>query len=87
MPTLQPQLMPPSNEVTLQNVLRAVLNLAPDIDVTRVRQLSYPAWDSLAHVSLIAALESEFGLEIDVSDSVDLTSYQAVLLYIESRGR
>ena len=43
-------------EQKLQAIFRAVLNLGDDVDVTRARQLSEPSWDSVAHVSHVAAL-------------------------------
>jgi nucleotide-binding universal stress UspA family protein len=36
-----------------------------------------------AHVTLISAIESEFGLAIDIGDSMDMTSFDAVLAYLE----
>jgi acyl carrier protein len=71
---------------TLQEIFRAVFNLAPDADVTTARQLTLPQWDSLAHVTLMGAVESEFGLEIDLVDQLELTSYEAVAAYLEERG-
>jgi acyl carrier protein len=78
--------MTQESERKLAEMFRAVLSLGPDSDVTGARQLSTPAWDSLAHVSLVAAVESEFGISIDIADSLALTSYRAVRLYIEERG-
>jgi len=78
--------MTQENERKLTEVFRAVLSLGPDSDVTGVRQLSTPGWDSLAHVSLVAAIESEFGISIDIADSLELTSYPAVKLYLEEQG-
>src|SRR5262249_25104059 len=43
--------MTQENERKLAEVFRAVLKLAPDSDVTGVRQLNTATWDSLAHVS------------------------------------
>ena len=72
-------------EARLQDVFRAVFSLAPKADVTRVRQVNHPDWDSLAHVTLIAALESEFGIAVDVTASLELTSYDAIALYLEEQ--
>jgi acyl carrier protein len=77
--------MTQENEEKLAEVFRAVLSLAQGTDVTGVRQLSTPSWDSLAHVSLVAAVESEFGISIDIADSLELTSYPAVKLYLEEQ--
>jgi acyl carrier protein len=77
--------MTQDNEQKLADVFRAVLRLEQGSDVTGVRQLNTPSWDSLAHVSLVAAVESEFGIAIETADSLTLTSYPAVKLYLEER--
>jgi acyl carrier protein len=77
--------MTQQDEQKLGDVFRAVMNLPPGADVSDLRQLNTPGWDSLAHVSLVAAVESEFAISIDIEDSLDLTSYQAVRLYLEER--
>lgn len=79
--------MPSPIDDKLSDVFRAVLNLDPAADVSSLRQLGTPAWDSLAHVTLVAALESEFGVAVDIEESLELTSYQAVRLYLEERVR
>ena len=78
--------MTQENERKLAEVFRAILSLGPDSDVTGAGQLNTPAWDSLAHVSLVAAVESEFGTSIDIADSLALTSFHAMRLYLEERG-
>lgn len=70
-------------EAKLQETVRVALDLAPDADVTQARQLAVASWDSLAHVLLMLAIESEFGISIDVADQVRLTSYAAIRLYLE----
>jgi acyl carrier protein len=77
--------MTEQSEQKLGDGFRAVMNLESGTDVSTLRQLSTPGWDSLAHVSLVAAIESEFGIAIDIEDSLELTSYQAVKLFLEER--
>jgi acyl carrier protein len=67
----------------LQQIFQAVFNLPDGTDPTGIHQLGHPAWDSLAHVTLMAAVESEFGVAIDLADSIELTSYDAVLAHLE----
>ena len=74
-----------SVDVTLQELVRAVLELPADADVTSTAQRVSPSWDSLAHVTLMTALESEFDLEIDLDDSLLLTSYDSVRKYVAAR--
>jgi len=38
-----------------------------------------PEWDSLAHMRLLAMLESEFGLEVTEEHVAELTSVAAIL--------
>lgn len=74
------------DDTRLQDIVRSVLELAPDADVTAASQPSVPTWDSLAHVTLMLAVESEFGVAIDVDSQVRLTSYAAIRQYLEARG-
>jgi acyl carrier protein len=70
-------------EQQLAAIFRAIFDLADGADVQGIRQLSFPKWDSLAHVTLIGAVENEFGLSIDIADSLELTSFEAILVYLE----
>ena len=70
----------------LDDILRAVLELPPGTDVTGARHGTTAQWDSLAHVLIVGAIESEFGLQIDAADSLELTSYDAIVLFLEGRG-
>ena len=75
-----------TTQKTLEQVFRAVLEVPDGVDVGTVRQVSQPNWDSLAHVSLVLAVENEFNLSIDVADSIELTSFQAFALFLEEKG-
>jgi len=73
-------------EAKLQEIVRAALDLPADAAVTHARQLAVETWDSLAHVSLMLAIEGEFGISIAVADQIRLTSYPAIRRYLEERG-
>ncbi|MGH7561474.1 MAG: acyl carrier protein [Gemmatimonadales bacterium] len=70
----------------LGEIFAAVLELGAGEDPSQLRRGRHPKWDSLAHVMLIGALESEFGFEVDTADSLALDSYDAVAAYLEGRG-
>lgn len=70
---------------TVAAILRTVLQLPEGAPIERLRQPDTPTWDSLAHVSIVAALEGELGIEIDPADSLDLTSYTAIVEYLNDR--
>jgi len=69
--------MQASDESRLQAIFRAVFEVPENRDVTSVRQISEKSWDSLAHATLVAAIESEFSISIDISDALDMTSFEA----------
>ena len=43
-------------------------------------------WDSLAHVSLVAAIESEFAITLDSADSERMTSFKGIELLLSEKG-
>jgi acyl carrier protein len=47
----------------------------------------WPVWDSMAHMDLMLALESRFGVEINAETISQLTSIPAILAYLETHGR
>ena len=62
--------------------LREVVANALQIDPARVTDDldfdSAPEWDSVRHITLILALEGEYGVTISDDDVVELTSYPAI---------
>jgi acyl carrier protein len=67
-------------------VFREVLNVGPDRDPREAVPGDDWAWDSLAHVSLVAALESEFGVSIDLDASLAMTSFPAAVATLAEAG-
>jgi len=77
--------MPQDLEAKLREIFSVVLELPDDKELPSVRQLACDTWDSLATVSLMAAVESEFGLTLQAADQDRFTSYQSVLLLLRER--
>jgi acyl carrier protein len=50
----------------------------PDLGIGDVEQ-----WDSVAHLDLISALESEFGVHFGIEDMASLTSLPELLRWLE----
>ena len=72
-----------SIDARLADVFRAVFELPDDADPASFRQVNAQAWDSLGHVSLVTALESEFEIEISAADSIEITSFEAACLVVK----
>jgi acyl carrier protein len=70
----------------LSQIFRLILDLPETADVSNVRKINQPRWDSLANATLVVALESEFGITLDALEIERLTSFQAVLLMIKEKA-
>ena len=55
--------------------------------MSEIAQIREVRWDSLATVTLIAALESEFQLRLDSHDIERLTSYESTLLLLMEKQK
>lgn len=53
-------------------------------DVMEATAKATEAWDSVATVTLVAAIEEEFGIEIDIRDLGDLVSFDKILDYVQN---
>lgn len=74
------------NESKLAEIFRIVLDLDVTCDVLSLRRIAEPRWDSLAHVSIVAAIESEFGLHLEIGDMERMSSFVATRLLLEEMG-
>ncbi len=70
----------------LRDTMAASLGVTPDLILENTRQKDLPKWDSLAHINLMVALESNFDVSLEVEDFAALTSVPAILDYLRSRG-
>jgi acyl carrier protein len=63
------------SESKLRTAFSKGLNL-PDSSVNEdLKYASTPGWDSVAHMALIAALDSTFDIMLDTDDILDLSSF------------
>jgi acyl carrier protein len=64
---------------------RCFSSVFPELTPEQIRGASIdsvPAWDSLAAVTLVAVLQEEFGLQINLIDLPELVSFAAVQNYV-----
>jgi acyl carrier protein len=59
--------------------LRQAFSLSLNLDESQVneylRYSSSPGWDSIAHMALVAALDSAFDIMLDTEDIIDMSSF------------
>jgi acyl carrier protein len=69
----------------LAQAFRAGLDLPPETDVGSLAFERHPHWDSLGHISLIAALEEAFGVRLGEDDVLAIDDYPAAAALLRSR--
>jgi acyl carrier protein len=60
----------------LLRVFRDVLDLAPESVVEGLRYRDLPAWNSVGHMQLVAAIEVEFDLMLDTEEIIAMSSFE-----------
>jgi acyl carrier protein len=70
-------------------VSRCFLNVFPGLpaeEIPKASVASLARWDSLAHVTLLMAIEEEFSLVLSPLDFEELTSYALIVDCVESQA-
>lgn len=77
--------MPLDNE-RLKRCFVAAFPAATGSDIETAKFDDLPGWDSLRGVNLLALLDEEFGLQLDLEELLALGTYDAVCRYLEQNG-
>jgi len=67
-------------------LIRCFSAVFPNITVPQIPKASVEnveTWDSVAMATLITAVEEEFGVEFDVDNLSNLTSFESILGYLK----
>ncbi|MFR9776462.1 acyl carrier protein [Micromonospora sp. MS34] len=70
----------------LRSVFRDALELPGEFQVDDLEYRGNEKWDSLAHMSLVAAIEDEFGVMLDTDEVIDLSSFDRARQILEKHG-
>lgn len=70
----------------LVEVFVSVLALPPGTDAASIRRSSIASWDSLVQITLITAVETEFGVMFDADEYATITSCESVAELLKKKG-
>lgn len=70
---------------TVEQIIAETLKVTPSAITDELSYSSTPEWDSLNHVNLMLALESNYGVVIDEDVMIDLTSVRAIKSFINGQ--
>lgn len=75
-----------SNLEKIRKIFAEALEISEDNVIDDLTYKSIKRWDSLGHMALIAAIESEFDIMIDTDDIIDMSSFAKAKEIIEKYG-
>jgi acyl carrier protein len=70
-------------------LMRCFASAFPSATPDEIRTAKFdamPGWDSLRGVTLLAVLDQEFGVQIDLPELLELETFDAVKRYLLQRG-
>lgn len=60
-----------------------------EVELSEVKTLKYqavPAWDSVGHMALMAAIEEAFNVELETDDIIDFSSFEKGIEILSKYG-
>jgi acyl carrier protein len=70
-----------ANIDTYRKIFKECFQFDGDVDELEYQQI--PEWDSVAHMQLMAELEEEFEIELDIDDIIDFSSFKVGITILE----
>jgi acyl carrier protein len=74
-------------EQRLSACFSAVLPELTAEEIPQASANSVKSWDSVATITLIAVVEEEFGISIDIEDPAQFDSFQQILAYLREGAK
>jgi len=68
-----------SNIEALGACFREVLALPPDFPINTLVYQGHPSWDSVAHMRLVAAIETTFDIMMETDQILDMSSFDKAI--------
>jgi acyl carrier protein len=63
-------------EERLKKVFKEALGIEEEIINDELKYNEIPQWDSVAHMNLVAEIESEFDIMLETDDIIDMSSFK-----------
>jgi len=72
-----------------ERLMRCFLSVFPNATRVEIRIAKFDAitgWDSLRGVTLLAVLDEEFGLQVDLTEFLELETFDSLKQYLLQKG-
>jgi acyl carrier protein len=74
------------SEQKLRRAFASALKMSEEAVNETLQYASTPGWDSVAHMALVASLDSTFDIMLDTDDVLDLSSYSKAREILQKYG-
>lgn len=64
---------------TIDKIFKDVIGVDPSVDRATLVYAKTPGWDSVAHMTLVAALEEAFDCMLDMDDILNMSDHGKVV--------
>ncbi|MBZ0252747.1 MAG: acyl carrier protein [Candidatus Methylomirabilis sp.] len=68
------------------NVFKDVFAFDPAKFTSKLTPQDVKKWDSVGHMAMVAALETDFGIQFEVDEIMEMVNVEAVLKTLEKKG-
>ncbi|MGE5475861.1 MAG: acyl carrier protein [Bacteroidales bacterium] len=76
--------MPPVDR--LKNCFVETFALEPDVAADSLRYQTTPGWDSVGHMQLVAAIETEFDIMLDTEEVLAMSDFAKAVEIVAAHG-
>lgn len=70
----------------IKTVFRDTFGLTAEVDIEALTYRGIEAWDSVGHMQLVAALETEFDVMLETDDIIDMSSFDKAVEILAGHG-
>jgi acyl carrier protein len=75
-----------STHQRLQKLFIQVLELSSEENVEDIKYRDTKSWDSVGHMRLVAAIETEFGIFMETEQILDMSTFDIALGIVKAHG-
>jgi acyl carrier protein len=68
----------------LKACFRTILSLPKDADCTALKYRDTPSWDSLAHMQLVAEIETVFDIMLDTDEVIGMSDFPTAVAMVKA---
>ncbi|MBQ7955116.1 MAG: acyl carrier protein [Lachnospiraceae bacterium] len=72
-------------EAKIISIIEEILKVPAGSVNAETKMEDFEAWDSLAHVLIIGALEEQLGIEIPLDEAIEITGVEEILKYASEK--